>query len=127
MNSGKASASASSDRSFSPCLIWSFLTPETKRSKYTTAQIEKVLGKKSPAKMMNKETNAPRPGSKNSLPKREAAPSVGATSAFGGMGTEGMKNEIPSNLTVKPPNTLRIGRLYLFSAPKRAFRVTRNC
>ncbi len=58
MNSGKASASASSDRSFSPCLIWSFLTPETKRSKYTTAQIETILGKKSTGKMMNKETNA---------------------------------------------------------------------
>jgi hypothetical protein len=39
-------------------LIWSFLTPETKRSKYTTAQIETILGKKSTGKMMNKETNA---------------------------------------------------------------------
>jgi hypothetical protein len=40
----------------------------TKLSKYTTAQIEKVLGKKSPSKTMNKETNAPDPGSKNSPP-----------------------------------------------------------
>jgi len=127
MNSGKASASASSDRSFSPGLIWSFLTPETKRSKYTTAQIETILGKKPTGKKVNKETNAPRPGSKNSPPKREVAPSVVDTSAFGGMGAEGMKNQIPSNLTVKPPNTLRIGRLYLFSAPKRALRVIRNC
>ena len=43
--------------------------PETKKSKYSTAQIEKVLGKKSPAKMMNKETNTPDPDSKNSPPK----------------------------------------------------------
>ncbi len=49
--------------------MWSFLTPETKRSKYTTAQIEKVLGKKSTGKTMNKETNAPDPDSKNSPPK----------------------------------------------------------
>ena len=54
---------------------------ETKKSKYTTAQIEKVLGKKSPAKMMNKETNAPDPSSKNSLPKSGPIPTGSCSSS----------------------------------------------
>jgi hypothetical protein len=61
-------------------LIWSFLTPETKRSKYTTAQIETILGKKSPAKMMNKETNAPDSSSKNSPPKSGPIPTGSSSS-----------------------------------------------
>ena len=61
-------------------MIWSFLTPETKKSRYSTAQIETILGKKSTGKTMNKETNAPDSSSKNSPPKSGPIPTGSSSS-----------------------------------------------